>query len=169
MNETDEFKININGNLLDSKEKAGELIKNLYPKTPKGQNLYIGNYKGFNLYLKKSLYYGTYEMIVQGNMKYRMELGDSSIGNITRLENVLRGFENKMKDIEMRIEEYERNLENAKKEYKKPFSYEEEYKSKLLRLHELNQEFNINKNDDNEIDIERNEDGLEEILDELEI
>lgn len=120
MNKTQEFSININGRLFDEREKAGTILKSLYNKVNTGKELHIGTYQGLNLLLKKSAFYDSYEMIIHGDLKYKVELGDSPHGNMVRIENAIE------------------NLENSKIEYDKPFPYEEEYKNKLARQFELN-------------------------------
>lgn len=157
MNQIEKFSININGKILEDREQAGQILKSLYPKIPKGKELHVGNYKGFNLYLKKSMMFEQYHITIQGNLKYNVELGDSNSGNITRIENVIKSLESRMELIEENIDELERNLRNAKKEYEKPFPYQEEYKKKLARLHELNQELDLDKNND-DMDIDEVED-----------
>lgn len=148
MNKTDIFSINFNGKLFDEREMAGQMLKTLYKKVPKGRDLHVGTYRGFNLYLKKSTIYESYHITIQGDAKYNVDLGDNNSGNITRIENAVKSLDEKVIFIESQIEEYKRNLENAKKEYEKPFPYEEEYKLKLARQHELNQELDLDRNDD---------------------
>ncbi len=118
MNQTEKFSININGKILEDREQAGQILKSLYPKIPKGKELHVGNYKGFNLYLKKSMMFEQYHITIQGNLKYNVELGDSNSGNITRIENVIKSLESRMELIEENIGELERNLRNAKKNMK---------------------------------------------------
>ena len=47
----------------------------------------------------------------------------------------------KKERTEDKIDKNKRNLENAKKEYEKPWSYEKEYEEKLAKLNELNNEY----------------------------
>lgn len=172
INKKDDFSININGRIFTEREKAGEMLKILYEKVPKGKELHIGNFNGFDLYIKQSLMFETYNITVNGNLNYNVELGDSNSGNITRIENVIKSLDERLLALEGQIEEYQKNIDNAKKEYEKPFAYEEEYKIKLARQHELNQELDLDKKDD-DIEIEEdntieNEIEVEEI-DSLEI
>ncbi len=56
------------------------------------------------------------------------------------------------------IENHKKNLENSKLEYEKPFPpYEEEYKAKLARQFELNQELDLGRNNEEVIDEDENE------------
>lgn len=57
-----------------------------------------------------------------------------------------------MEKSEETIENHKRNLENSKLEYKKPFPYEDEYKTKLARQFELNQELDLGRNNEEVVD-----------------
>lgn len=152
MNKTEKFSININGKFFDEREKAGTILKSLYNKVEKGKDFHIGTYQGFNLLLRKSTFYDTYDMIIQGDLKYKVELGDSPHGNIVRIENVVKNLEDRMIRVEDDIENHKRNLENSKIEYGKPFAYEGEYKSKLARQFELNQELDLGRNSEDVVE-----------------
>lgn len=157
----EEFSIVINGEIFNDREKAGELLQTQYSKVEAGKDLHIGEYKGFDLLLKKSLFYEEYDIIINGNYRYKINLGDNPGGNITRIENGLKGLENKVKSIEEQISNHKRNLEQSKLEYEKPFQYEEELNKKLARQFELNQELDLNKDKDEVIDIDENEEVKE--------
>ncbi len=91
MNTAEKFFININGKLFDEREKAGTILKSLYNKVEPGKELHIGTYQGFNLLLRKSMLYESYEIIIHGNLKYKVELGgDSPHGNMVRIENIVK-------------------------------------------------------------------------------
>lgn len=157
MNTTEKFSININGKLFDEREKAGTILKSLYNKVEPGKEVHIGTYQGFYLLLRKSMLYESYEIIIHGNLKYRVELGDSPHGNMVRIENIIKNLEDRMKKSEEIIENHKKNLENSKLEYEKPFPYEEEYKAKLARQFELNQELDLGRNNEEVIDEDENE------------
>lgn len=59
------------------------------------------------------------------------------------------------------IQNHKKNLENSKLEYNKPFPYKE-YKTKLARQFELNQELDLGRS--NEEVIDEDENGVEEEL-----
>lgn len=157
----EEFSIVINGEFFNEREKAGELLLAQYPKVESSNELHIGEYKGFDLLLKKSLFYEEYDIIVKGSYRYKITLGDNPGGNITRIENGLKGLENRIKAIEEQISNHKRNLEQSKLEYEKPFKYEEELKVKLARQFELNQELDLSKDIDEGVEISENEEVIE--------
>lgn len=79
-----------------------------------------------------------------------MPLGEDIHGNITRIDNGIERFEEMLKGAENDLENTEKQFETAKAEAEKPFSKEEELKSKMARLDELNILLNLDKNE-NEI------------------
>lgn len=173
----EEFFIIINGEIFNERDKAGESLKAKFTKVESDKSLPIGNYKGFDLLLRKSLLFEEYNVIINGSYRYKVSLGDNPGGNITRVENVLKGLENRIKTIGDQISNHMRNLEQSKLEYEKPFQYEEELKEKLARQFELNQELDLNKDKDVSIEVDEKEDimenkiekGLEMEEDEMEI
>lgn len=104
----------------------------------------------------------SHEIIIHGNLKYRVDLGDSPQGNMTRIENIVKNLEERMTKSEETIENHKKNLENSKLEYAKPFSYEEEYKTKSARQFRLNQELDLGTK--NEEVVDEDENGIEDEL-----
>jgi len=166
MNKINDFAITINGKLFDEREKAGTMMEALSSKIPKGEELHIGTYRGFDLMLRRNIFYEKVDLILHGNSKYTVELGDSPHGNMIRIENALNNLENKLSSIEGKIEEYERNLQQSKIEYEKPFQYEEELKVKVARQFELNTLLDMNKKDE---EVLVDEDTLNSVDDEAAI
>lgn len=165
MNTAKDFTITLSGKLFDEREKAGTMLEALCSKIGAGKEINIGNFRGFDLLLRKNVFYEKYDLILHGNSKYTVEVGDSPHGNMIRLENTLNNLENKMKHAEERIEEYERNMEQSKKEFEKPFQYEEELKNKIARQFELNTLLDLNKKDEEVlVDEDSFADEKEEIL-----
>lgn len=148
MNIINNFVITINGKVFDEREKAGTMLEALSSKVPKGKELQIGTFRGFDLMLRRNIFYEKLDLIIHGNSKYIVELGDSPHGNMIRIENALSNLENKLNSIEGKIEEYERNLQQSKLEYEKPFQYEEELNTKIARQFELNTLLDMNKKDE---------------------
>ncbi|TYQ17827.1 UNVERIFIED_CONTAM: N12 class adenine-specific DNA methylase [Acetivibrio alkalicellulosi] len=148
INSSKDFSISLNGRLFDEREKAGTMLEALFKKLEIGKELHVGTFKGFELLIRKNTFFEKYELIVHGNLKYFVELGDSAHGNMVRLENAINGLESKMQNIESKIEEYKRNMEQSKLEYIKPFQYEDDLKNKMARQFELNALLDLNKKDE---------------------
>jgi len=148
-NKTEDFSILLGGKIYTEREQAGMRLKAYFGEIGKlGKDKNIGSYKGFELLLRYKPFSENYEVILHGNSKYSVDLGDSPHGNMVRIENVLANLENRLTNLESRLEEYEKNMADAKAEYEKPFTHEEELKAKLTRLFELNALLDLDKKDE---------------------
>ncbi|MEG1482909.1 MAG: pentapeptide repeat-containing protein [Cetobacterium sp.] len=145
-NKRNEFSVYINGNIFTEREAAGIMIKSLFGKNTLDNDIHIGNIQGFDLLLKKTNYYEDRYVILKGNVSYSIELGSSELGNIIKIENVLSGLEKRLSKIDHEIEEHNRNLEQSKIEYEKPFLYDSELKEKLNRQIDLNSLLDLSAN-----------------------
>ncbi len=146
----DEFSIILNNKTFTEKEKAGEYLLLLCAKAKKEnwKLTEIGQYKGFKLKLEYSQFWDKINLHITGNHKYEIELKDSSIGNLIRIENALETIESKIQSSQNQLIQLRQDLETAKEEYEKPWRFEEEYKEKLARQAELNIELDLNKQDE---------------------
>lgn len=162
-NKKEEFEIKLENKIFDDKEFAGEtlkiILKNINTDISEKK---IGEYKGFDIIADLSSYDFSHEknLILKGEKTYKIELGDSGIGNIQRIENVLKSLESKIEVKKTYLEEQHNNLLQAKDELKKPFHKEEELQSKLKRQTELNNQLEIGKEDNNIIEEEIGSDEL---------
>ncbi|MEI3401816.1 MAG: hypothetical protein V8R51_05680 [Clostridia bacterium] len=59
---------------------------------------------------------------MKNKYSYCIFLGSDVYGNITRINNALEGIKDKIPDEKLRVEDIEKQLENAKIEVQKPFS-----------------------------------------------
>lgn len=132
-----EFAIKI-GNV-DFKEKvdAGELFLSAVHSSKKGVTSEIGKYKEFVVAVEKNWMVCDY-MILQGRSEYKAEISMSAVGNMVKLENLFSGMESQEVFIKKRLEQYERDMEQSRAEYEKPFAHELELRQKLQRQGELN-------------------------------
>lgn len=105
----------------------------------------IGQYKGFKLQIEYSQFWDKINLHIIG---YKIELKDSSIGNLIRIENALETIETKIQSSQKQLVQLRQDLETAKEGYEKPWRFEEEYKAKLARQAELNIELDLNKQDE---------------------
>ena len=106
------------------------------------ETVHAGKYKCFELLLEKDAF-GSKSMILRGKTDHKTDLSSSPVGNMVRLENIVEGMKDTAKGLEIRIEQYQRDMEQSKQEYGKPFLQEEELAEKLARLNELNAELDL--------------------------
>jgi hypothetical protein len=66
---------------------------------------------------------------------------------MVKLENILKGLEKQVEAAEIGIDEIDRNLNQAKEEFKKSFNHDEKLKTLLRRQLELNSKLDMDKDD----------------------
>ena len=108
-------------------------------------SLQAGEYHGFKLSVSFDAFEKKFDLAIKGAMTYHMDIGSDSVGNMTRLNNVLSGIESKLEKAKEQLANTETQLETAKVEVTKPFKQEEELAQKLDRLNELNALLNMDE------------------------
>ena len=102
-----------------------------------------------------------YNLILKRNSITIVNLGNSELGNITRIDNALDNISSHLLDSQTELETIKTQLEKAKLEFGKPFSQEVELKEKQKRLNEVNRLLNMNEKtneilDDDVEEVEQN-------------
>ena len=110
----------------------------------------IGNYQGFNMRIQFDSWSKEFILSVKHESVSKVHLGADALGNITRINNLLESYPEKMAEAEQRLETVQEQLANAKEEVGKPFPKEEELNQKLERLSELNALLNMDEREDTE-------------------
>ncbi len=133
----------IDGVFYDEKSSAGQKILDKCKQYTDDEKHEIGEYKGFKLEIQFIAFYKSYRLYLSNNSTFSFELGNSDIGNITRIDNKIRNISENIKDVESDIENNKIQLEKARLELNKPFNQEQELKGKMERLNELNKLLNM--------------------------
>ena len=93
---------------------------------------------------------------LKGTLTHSVEIGDSILGNITRIENIFDGMgskmETKLQVCKDRLEDVKAQMETAKTEVEKPFPQEAELNEKMVRLNEINIALNLDERDHELVD-----------------
>jgi hypothetical protein len=169
-NSKEEFETNINGHTFKEREKAGVYILALFNNIKEDETRVIGEFKGFELSLKNGFFSNDKEIIIKGNKSYSVKISESAHGNIIKLENVLKGFGKQMENGEIKIDEINRNLNQAKEEFKKSFVHENKLNALSRRQSELNSELDMDKSNrlvvDEEVEVKVDEEDKIEKMDE---
>ena len=102
-----------------------------------------------------------YNLTLKRNSTTIVNLGNSELGNITRIDNALDNISSHLLDSQTELETIKTQLEKAKLEFGKPFNQEEELKEKQKRLNEVNRLLNMNEKtneilDDDVEEVEQN-------------
>ena len=136
-----DFSMNLNGISYDNKKEAGEMILALAKQVHQINGNTIGEYKGFKMTINAdSLFKDESYIELLGAVTHKVCLGDDVYGNITRLDNEIKGFEEQLNHYTDTLDSTKRQMESAIREVDKPFQQEFEFKQKTIRLSELNHE-----------------------------
>ena len=131
---------------VDEKSACGEHLQIILETMRSTDCHVIGEYRGFDLSVRYDVYRSEHIMYLvsqETGYSYSVVLGNSGIGNITRINNLISNFESGKNDAELHLEELYKNLERAKEEYDKPFEFEEEYQDAVYRLAELDRKLAV--------------------------
>ena len=140
----------VKGVFYSEKADAGKAIIEACKQMNSPDPIPLGKYRGFETELLFNTAERNYEVRLKGATSRNVPLGDDAYGNIIRLDNGIDRFAESLSLAENDLENTKNQLETAKKEVQKPFIQEEELKTKLPRLDELNILLNMDKRD-NEI------------------
>lgn len=129
------------------KEAAGKAIIDICANMTGSDAVSLGQYRGFSLTL---IYDGTsneYRLTLKGTLSHTVVLGADIFGNLTRIDNALEGFSDKLTAVKDDLENTKTQLANAKTEMETPFSKDKELIQKAARLKELNILLNMDQKD----------------------
>ena len=140
----------INGVFYSEKAEAGKAIIEACKLMSSPEPIYLGKYRGFDMELSFNTLERTYMIKIKGSTSRKAFLGMYSYGNIARIDNGVEKFSEALSFAENEIANTKAQFETAKTEVEKPFAQDEELKTKLARLDELNILLNMDKTE-NEI------------------
>lgn len=139
------FSMTINDNEIIDKKVAGELILKECKRCAEAGSKEFAEYKGFKMEIHFDSFMKEYKLYLRNNATYTVELGESDIGNITRIDNKINDISFEISYTEKQLLGVKNDLENAKAELNKPFLQEQELKDKMARLNELNKKLNLDE------------------------
>lgn len=152
----DTFEINVGGTVYsesveNGKKNGGLALMDVlfHNKT----DTVVAEYCGFKISLNPlELLTNERSITLSGAGQYRMDIGESASGNLTRLENFVKEFAEREERAVKRLEATKADFEVAKEQVTVPF----EHKDKIILLNEelseLNAELDLNKRDEVVID-----------------
>ena len=140
----------VKGVFYSEKAEAGKAIIEACKQMSSPDPITLGKYRGFETELLFNTTERSYEVRIKGATSKNITLGDDAHGNITRIDNGIEKFAESLTFAESELENTKAQFETAKKEVQKPFIQEDELRTKLARLDELNILLNMDKTE-NEI------------------
>ena len=129
--------IELCGKHFDERKTAGAVLLEECKNVKAYTSAPVGKYRGLELFVKKTNLLSETQIIIKGAVEYAFTASDSDIGNITRLDNALERLPEELEKSMANLENVKQQFESAKIEVGKPFPQEDELKTKLARIAEL--------------------------------
>ena len=135
----EQFSINVLGKVYTDKVEGGRaLMEALNAHRPE---TVVAEYAGLKISLNPlSLLNEERNVSLTGAGQYRMEIGDSEIGLLRRLDNFMKDFPEREPRAKNKLNELENNLKVAQGQLDVPFEHADELESLLKEQAELNAE-----------------------------
>jgi hypothetical protein len=143
----DKFSIELDGQVLDNRGIAGELIVRRAEKIKSrfGDDVRIGRFAGFDLFLRPS-FNNNVEMIVRGQNSYAARVTDTALGTIRSLEANVQSFEERASKLEYDITDANRRTKELEPKVGAHFEREERYQELTRRQSEIEEKLDLTKN-----------------------
>lgn len=143
----DKFSIELDGQALDNRGIAGELIVRRAEKIKNrfGDDVRVGRFAGFDLFLRPS-FNNTVEMIVRGKNSYAARVTDTAQGTIRSLEANVQGFEERATKLEYDITDATKRAKELETKVGAHFEREERYQELIRRQSEIEEKLDLTKN-----------------------
>lgn len=134
--------ITIDGKKYTDRESAGAALNDSITKCAVGNPdtmTEIGEYKGFRLSVAYNSMFQKFTGELTREVPHKFDLGTSSTGNITRIENVISSLESELNSLNIRLGELNVMLADGKEEMNKPFPQAADLHNKMERFEEIEQ------------------------------
>ena len=143
----DKFRIELDGQALDNRGVAGELLLRRAGKTKNvfGANQQVGKFAGFDLFLHVS-YNGEVELVLHGKNSYHARVTDTALGTIRSLESIVQGFEEHAARLESDIRDSQKRAVELEAKVGAPFEHEKRYHHLTERQSEIEEKLDLTKN-----------------------
>ena len=133
----------LKGMTYDEKKSAGERLLLACTELSNTEEQLVGSYRGFALSLRFEPFRSEYQAVLKGRLPYPVSLGTDPHGSITRLDNALNAFADRIAHAENELDNLKAQQQAAQAEVEKPFPQEEELAQKSARLAELNAQLDM--------------------------
>lgn len=133
------FVMELDGKTFTERPKAGEMLLLLFNMTElqPDESVRIGSYRGFELLLARQSMYNMH-LEIKGAKNYAIDLGESELGNISRIENAIEKIPSLLHDAEQKQKDTHDQLTAALNEIDKPFEFEQKLQEMVARQSEIN-------------------------------
>ena len=133
----------VKGMHFEDKLAAGERLLLACKEMPTAETVTLGHYRGFGLDLRFDTFRNEYQAVLRGATSHFVPLGTDARGNLTRLDNALDNFPDRIARAENQLQTLYQQRDAAQQEVQKPFPKEAELAEKSARLAELDTLLNM--------------------------
>jgi hypothetical protein len=143
----DKFRIELDGQTLDNRGIAGELIVRQAQKLKFrfGEDVRVGRFAGFDLFIRSG-FNNTAELVLRGKNSYSTRITDTALGTIRSLELVAQGFEERAGRLESDIRDSQKRATELEAKVGAPFEKEERYHRLVKKQSEIEDKLDLTKN-----------------------
>ena len=143
----DNFRIKLDGQVLDNRGVAGELLLRRAGKIKfrLGEDIRLGTFAGFDLFIRAG-FNNTAELVLRGRNSYSTRVTDTALGTIRSLEATAQGFEERATRLESDIKDSQKRAVELEAKVGSPFEKEERYHHLVKRQSEIEEKLDLTKN-----------------------
>ena len=153
-----DFHMIIGKNSYDERKDAGEILLKMINSNQYNDKV-IGMYKGFEIIPQEQSYIGeTPKIYLRGTLTHSVGLSDDNVGSIMRIENYIDKLNAVYAEKTREYENVQRQFEAAKVQLTRPFEQEQELKSVLSELSQVNMELDVDSSRDDNVVMSDDED-----------
>ena len=133
----------VRGMHFEDKLAAGERLLLACKEMSTAETVTLGHYRGFGLDLRFDTFRNEYQAVLRGATSHFVPLGTDARGNLTRLDNALDSFPDRIARAENQLQTLYQQRDAAQVAVEKPFPKEAELAEKAARLAELDTLLNM--------------------------
>jgi N12 class adenine-specific DNA methylase len=143
----DKFRIELDGQTLDNRGVAGELLLRRAGKIKNsfGANARVGKFAGFDFSLHAT-YNNEVELLLHGKNSYSARVTDTALGTIRSLESIVQGFDDRAAGLERDIRDSQKRAGELEAKVGTPFEHEKRYHHLAQRQSEIEEKLDLTKN-----------------------
>jgi N12 class adenine-specific DNA methylase len=143
----DKFRIELEGQILNNRVAAGELILRRAIKIRRGSGAdqRIGKFAGFDLFLRPD-YFDKVGVVLKGKNHYTLTVTSTALGMIRSLESEIQGFEESAKRLGSKICDSEKQAKELEGKIGLPFEREKRFHELVKRQAEIEKKLDLTKN-----------------------
>jgi predicted nuclease with TOPRIM domain len=143
----DKFLIELNGQLVNNRGVAGELIVRQAGKMKNefGGDVRAGSFAGFDVFLRPAMHNNA-EIIIRGKNHYSAHVTDTAQGTIRSIEVTVQGFEERAARLESDIADMRKRAKELEGKIGAPFDHEKRYEQLCHRQGEIEEKLDLTKN-----------------------